>query len=426
MLSRVSSVSVVLDYILLLLRHIAHSHHTLIIRRRSYCSLLADPARDTMDPDKLARGIKDFVVGNSNADSLYPVYDFLARYVRKLHSDRYIKKTLADNPGKSFLAVIGPSDVAYVISLLKNSIDVWKYDIERPEGARPKPLYTKGENMKKEFGKTGWNAAGMQYFEDALKAWKKVFSTANDNPHFTLLSGGWNEWLQDVGTNINPAGWTRKDLSRVLATRQKGDTAVDDDSESDDALEDEEEAGYDSDDDGAPRIGPGRASRWEGEEVGDEDNDNMGSGDVDDEDNIMDGGPPAARARRTIRDDDEESEDEEEGRVEIRESGTKTTGETEEDYLDDEEAEGDNSPISIRRNRGTGSTRGLGGGRNANTRRLFELPEDEIEDVEGENTRKDDKKKQKKKKRKKNNLLESSPEGLPEKRVRLARGTKDV
>ena len=211
-----------------------------------------------MDPDKLARGIKDFVVGNSNADSLYPVYDFLARYVRKLHSDRYIKKTLADNPGKSFLAVIGPSDVAYVISLLKNSIDVWKYDIEHPEGTRPKPLYTKGEKMKKEFGKTGWNAAGMKYFDDALTVWKKIFSTKGDNPHFTLLSGGWSEWLEDVGSNINPAGWTRKDLSRVLATRRKGDTAVDDDSESDDALEDEDEFGYDSEGDGAPRIGPGR------------------------------------------------------------------------------------------------------------------------------------------------------------------------
>ena len=57
------------------------------IRRRSYCLLLADPARDTIDPDKLARGIKDFVVGNSGHDCLYPVYDFLARYVRKLHSD---------------------------------------------------------------------------------------------------------------------------------------------------------------------------------------------------------------------------------------------------------------------------------------------------------------------------------------------------
>ena len=266
-----------------------------------------------MDPDKLARGIKDFVVGNSNADSLYPVYDFLARYVRKLHSDRYIKKTLADNPGKSFLAVIGPSDVAYVISLLKNSINVWKYDIERPEGTRPKPLFTKGEKMKKEFGKTGWNAAGMKYFDDALTVWKKIFSTTGDNPHFTLLSGGWNEWLEDVGSNINPAGWTRKDLSRVLATRRKGDTAVDDDSESDDALEDEDEFGYDSDDDGAPMIGPGRASTWEGEEEeGDEDNDNMESGDEDDEDN-MDGGPPAARAiggvgqaRHLIRDDDDE------------------------------------------------------------------------------------------------------------------------
>ena len=57
--------------------------------------------------------------------------------------------------------------------------------------------------------------------------------------------------------------------------------------------------------------------------------------------------------------------------------------------------------------------------------RLFELPEDVIEDnvgVEGESTRKDKQKKNKKKKKNKN-PLESSPKApRPTKRVRLVRG----
>jgi hypothetical protein len=90
--------------------------------------LLDDPGRNTIDADKLvAKGIRDFVIGKADANMLHPVYDFLTCYVHKLHSNRYIKKTLAANPGVSFLEIIGPSDVAYVISLLKNSVDVWKY-----------------------------------------------------------------------------------------------------------------------------------------------------------------------------------------------------------------------------------------------------------------------------------------------------------
>ena len=126
-------------------------------------------------------------MANGDTNCLHPVYDFLTRYVRKIHSDRYIKRTLAANPGVTFLEIIGPSDVAYVISLLKNSIDVWKYDLRRPEGTRPKPLYTNGENMKRECGKTAWNKDGVQYYEDALSKWKRVYKMKES---FSLLKDG--------------------------------------------------------------------------------------------------------------------------------------------------------------------------------------------------------------------------------------------
>ena len=57
------------------------------------------------------------------------IFDFLARYVRKVHTDEFIRKGLRLTPGMSFLDVIGPNDIAYVIALVKNSREMWDQDI---------------------------------------------------------------------------------------------------------------------------------------------------------------------------------------------------------------------------------------------------------------------------------------------------------
>ena len=99
--------------------------------------------------------------------------------------------------------------------------------------------------MKQECGKTAWNDAGIKYYNDALKKWKKVYSTRE---YFNMLEDGWEEWLLDVGSNLNSAGWTRKDLSRLLATREEGEMA----------MEGGDADGSDSD---KVMIGPGGARR---------------------------------------------------------------------------------------------------------------------------------------------------------------------
>jgi hypothetical protein len=53
------------------------------------------------------------------------VYKFFARYVRKVYSDSDIKTDLKNNEGLSFVDRITPSDIACVISVLKNGCDVW-------------------------------------------------------------------------------------------------------------------------------------------------------------------------------------------------------------------------------------------------------------------------------------------------------------
>ena len=77
-----------------------------------------------MDPDNLA------TAPDLEDDGLY---DFFARYVRRVHSDDFIRKALLKTPKTSFVDIIGPSDIAYVISIIKNSGEVWSQDVKMVE-----------------------------------------------------------------------------------------------------------------------------------------------------------------------------------------------------------------------------------------------------------------------------------------------------
>jgi hypothetical protein len=58
------------------------------------------------------------------------VYKFFARYMRKVYSDGDIKTDLKNNEGLSFVDKITPSDIAFVISVLKNGREVWDQNIK--------------------------------------------------------------------------------------------------------------------------------------------------------------------------------------------------------------------------------------------------------------------------------------------------------
>ncbi len=58
------------------------------------------------------------------------MYKFFARYVRKVYSDSDVKTDLKNNEGLSFIDKITPSDIAFVISVLKNGRKVWNQNIK--------------------------------------------------------------------------------------------------------------------------------------------------------------------------------------------------------------------------------------------------------------------------------------------------------
>jgi hypothetical protein len=101
---------------------------------------------------------------------------FLAKYVRKTHADCEIKRELKNNEGMSFLDLITPSDIAFVICVVKNARHVWDQTIRKiglgeqvdDDGgneAKLQPLFTKGVGKKKEPGRSLWSDEGMKYYK---------------------------------------------------------------------------------------------------------------------------------------------------------------------------------------------------------------------------------------------------------------------
>jgi hypothetical protein len=87
--------------------------------------LTGDPGREMLDPNLLGEIVK--IEGGS--DLIDQIFNLIARYVWKVYSDEHICKVICYNAGRSFLDIIGPSDIAYIVSIIKNSKGMWDQDI---------------------------------------------------------------------------------------------------------------------------------------------------------------------------------------------------------------------------------------------------------------------------------------------------------
>ncbi len=127
-----------------------------------------DNNRVKIDPNKLRNGLDHYASSRDKAE----LYEFLARYVRKVYPDTDIKNDLKNNEGFSFIDRITPSDIAFAISILKNSCNVWDQTIKMKQlGAavhgeretRLRPLFTGEKGKKKEQGVSLWSDKGLKY-----------------------------------------------------------------------------------------------------------------------------------------------------------------------------------------------------------------------------------------------------------------------
>jgi hypothetical protein len=171
-----------------------------------------------LDPDKLQEGVEKFI----DEEKVDIVYDFIARYVRKLYADGTIRDNLEKNPGLCFLQFITPSDIAYIITLIKNGKTVWDQELMKKVGGskeikkKARPLFTCGEGQKRQLGQSVWSDDGMEYYETARNNWIEVYK---DEELFGDFCMGWEQWLlTETKEYKGEEGWSRKSLYDVLGT----------------------------------------------------------------------------------------------------------------------------------------------------------------------------------------------------------------
>ena len=122
----------------------------------------------------------DIQVSHQANDLDGALMEFLARYVCKVHADKFLKRKLMEEPGSSFLDLISASNIAYVICLVKNSGEVWKQALHQDENEdKVKPLFTTGEEKKWVYGETVWSKVGQDYYYGAPTNWRHAYDMNN-------------------------------------------------------------------------------------------------------------------------------------------------------------------------------------------------------------------------------------------------------
>ncbi len=209
-----------------------------------------DDTRDKIDPDKLRNGLDHYASSSNDAE----LYNFLARYLRKVYPDTDIKKDLKNNEVFSFIDEITPSDIAFVIIILKNGHNIWDQTMKIKQlgvavhgerETRLQQLFTGGKGKKKEQGMSLWSVEGLKYFRHAEIIWKEVYA---DNEKKQMMYGEFENWLNMYSKNIT-VGKSNKTLHLVLARwTLKDDEKLRKTVESKcNGTEEEEEEGYNSD-----------------------------------------------------------------------------------------------------------------------------------------------------------------------------------
>ena len=122
-----------------------------------YC--IGDPHRDNIDPDLLMQWAETYI----KESRLHELFVVLGRYVRMTHTDDIVLRCMKASPGISYLDVIMPGDIAYVIALMKNARELWDQDLRRSAAGaaemecnepKKKPKFTGGKGLKRLKGKS--------------------------------------------------------------------------------------------------------------------------------------------------------------------------------------------------------------------------------------------------------------------------------
>ena len=151
-----------------------------------------------MDPDKLCEGCEDYFKEGKD----YVVFKFVCLYLRRIKTDVVWKKLLRENKGDPIFKFITPSDIAYILSIMKNGKEMWnqKKRLESTGGTTQEekigPLFSVGEGRKRMSGQTVWNSEGLDFFYNTKKKWEEIYNTKM----YSRLVKKWEEYEGNAKT----------------------------------------------------------------------------------------------------------------------------------------------------------------------------------------------------------------------------------
>ena len=122
--------------------------------------------------------------------------------------------------------MITPSDIAYVIAVIKNGQEMWDQEItllarndemgEYEPTKKARPLFTSGMGKKRLFGVSLWNKAGLEYYYKAEENWKRLYNSVQ---LFSKLCNEWERWEpKDMGIRKKALKTWWKDKDDIVAT----------------------------------------------------------------------------------------------------------------------------------------------------------------------------------------------------------------
>ena len=256
--------------------------------------------------------------------------EFLGYYARLVHSNRYYRSALLNNPGSTFMDIITASDIAYAITLMKNNYHVWTQqytnakenekvnDKDAEAGPKKKvkatlkPLFTAGKGKKRTFGNSTWNDEGKEFFHETMETWKCAFD--RNDVQYRCLRRHWDKWIETTGKDmlLDLTGLQNKTMYDLLRVREE-DEVVPTRKKKSAEVDDSEDCEYESDpDDEAVDIGGWSKRRTMFDECSSDADEDGGSGDDEhknnrgnDDDNDDDDDEFLSSTSKEILDDDD-------------------------------------------------------------------------------------------------------------------------
>ena len=179
-----------------------------------------------VDPKALSEGYERYdAVGMEHL-----IFEFMLTYARRVRSDKEWTKLLKKNPEKPFLCFVTPSDIAFVLVIIMNGMGMWdqirrlKDDPTHQVEKKIMPMFTKGEGLKRESGKTVWDKNGLNFYYTAEKNWKAVYTNKDE---FLEVCNKWEQWEPEQKSRKDPVRTFWRELEEEKLNDTTEEASVD-------------------------------------------------------------------------------------------------------------------------------------------------------------------------------------------------------